>query len=239
MSKKSLIVILGSILVIVMVWFVYQKVTDDTYEGMSIIPEQHEDIPLFKGLKPTRNQYVMKGNHLEDIYGYYMSKLSQLGWKVEHEQSAWDDNDKENDWSGFYSEWRKDGFDGELWISAMYNHFDNRTEVIFDKTPINKSTSWIEEMPTNICIYEKINQDDCFVINDKFKIEKIKTLINKAIDLDKEKLPNTEKISAIDFGNIKIKVYYGTDEGIYFQSEKGLKIMKPEHEFFELTGLSH
>ncbi|MFD2806102.1 hypothetical protein ACFSYB_14770 [Litchfieldia salsa] len=32
--------------------FVYQEVTDETYKGMSIIPEQHEDIPVFSGLEP-------------------------------------------------------------------------------------------------------------------------------------------------------------------------------------------
>lgn len=225
-------------ILIAMGWLTYQKVIDDTYEGMSIIPEQHKDIPLFKGLKPTDHEYVIKGNHWKDIYDFYMSKLPSLGWKVEYVQSALDDNDYKNDWSGFYSRWRKEGFDGELWILASYNQFDEETEVIFDKTPIYKSTYWIEELPNNICIYENLNAEKCFEIADKSKVEKIKALINKAIDLDKEELPNREKISVIDFGKMEVKVYYGNDKEIYFQSEKGIKIMKPEPEFFELTNLS-
>jgi nucleoid DNA-binding protein len=167
-----------------------------------------------------------------------MSKLPSLGWKVEYVQSALDDNDYKNDWSGFYFRWRKEGFDGELWILASYNQFDEETEVIFDKTPIYKSTYWIEELQNNICIYENLNAEKCFEIADKSKVEKIKALINKAIDLDKEELPNREKISVIDFGKMEVKVYYGNDKEIYFQSEKGIKIMKPEPEFFELTNLS-
>jgi hypothetical protein len=237
-SRKSLLLSVGIAILIAMSWFAYHKVTDDTYEGMSIIPEQHKDIPLFEDLKPTDHNYVIKGYHWEEIYDFYMSKLPSLGWKVEHAQSALDDNDVENDWSGFYSRWRKEGFDGELWISANYNQIDEKTEVTFDKTPIYKSTSWIEELPNNICIYETLNQEGCFVIDDKTKVEGIKTLINKAMDWDDKKLPNREKTSVIDFGNIEIKVYYGNDKEIYFQSKKGMKIMKPEHEFFELTNLS-
>ncbi|WP_156290991.1 hypothetical protein [Oceanobacillus salinisoli] len=238
MSKKSLILYSCFTIIIAVGWFSYQKATDDTYEGMTIIPEQHKDIPLFDGLKPTDHKYVIKGNHWEDIYDFYMSKLPSLGWKVEHEESALDDSDHENDWSGFYSRWRKENFDGELGISVNYNQFDEETEVIFDKTPIYKSTSWVKESPNNICIYETLNQEGCFVIDDKSKVEEIKTLINKAVDWEKEELPNREKTSIIDFGNMEIKVYYGNDKEIYFQSKKGIKVMKPEPEFFELTSLS-
>ncbi|PFA69768.1 hypothetical protein CN378_03100 [Bacillus sp. AFS015802] len=238
MSRKNLLLSVGVAIIISMSWFAYHKITDDTYKGMSIIPEQHEDIPLYKGLKPTRSQYVIKGNRWEDIYGFYMNKLPSLGWKIEYVQSGLDDNDVENDWSGFSSRWRKEGFDGELWISSNYNQFDEETEVIFDKTPIYQSTSWIEELPNSICIYETLHQEDCVVIDDKTNLKGIKTLINKAIDWNDEKLPNREKSSVIEFGNLDIKVYYGNDKEIYFQSQKGTKIMKPEPEFFELTNLS-
>ncbi|MBM6618076.1 hypothetical protein [Bacillus suaedaesalsae] len=92
MSKK-LLLYSCIVIFIIAIWLMYLQITDDTYEGMSIIPEQHNDIPLFKGLKPTSHQYVMKGNHWEDIYEFYMGKLPSLGWKVEYEQSALDDTD--------------------------------------------------------------------------------------------------------------------------------------------------
>ncbi|MDQ0882069.1 hypothetical protein [Peribacillus sp. V2I11] len=238
MNKNDFLLLGSVVLLLFLGWFAYQKATDDTYEGMSIIPEQHRDIPLFEGLKPTRSHYVIKGNRWEDIYNFYMNKLPKLGWKVEYEQSALDDNDDENDWSGFHSRWRKEGFDGELWISASYNQYDYETELLFDKTPIYKSTSWIEDLPDNICIYETLKDEKCFELNDKSKIKEIKSLINKAIDWDKEELPQMERTSVIDFGNLEIKVHYGSDKEIYFQSEKGIKIKKPESEFFELTNLS-
>jgi len=63
-----------------------------------------------------------------------LEELPKHGWKVVYVDSAANDDDSENDWSGFYTRWRKEGFDGELWISAHYNQFANQTEVIFDRT---------------------------------------------------------------------------------------------------------
>jgi hypothetical protein len=113
--------------------FEYLKLTDDTYEGMSIIPEEHDDIPLYDGLEPTRSHYVIEGNHWKDIYNFYFEKLPELGWKNEYVQTALDDNDPENDeWAGFYSRWTKVGFNGKLSIGSSYNKFDTQTEVNFD-----------------------------------------------------------------------------------------------------------
>ncbi|MBM6618822.1 hypothetical protein [Bacillus suaedaesalsae] len=238
MSKKNILLFSGILIFIIVVSLMYLKITDDTYEGMSIIPEQHKDIPLFDGLKPTNHQYVMKGNHWEDIYEFYMEKLPTLGWKVEYQQSALDDTDTENDWSGFHSSWRKEGFDGELWIGASYNQYEEKTEVIFDKNPIYTSTPWIEEIPERICVYEVVNSKNCLEINDKSNINELMVLINSSNDWDEEEIPKREKTSVIDFGIIDIKVFYGDDEEIYFQSDKGIKIMKPEGEFFQLTKLT-
>ncbi|MBM7585660.1 hypothetical protein JOC86_002202 [Bacillus pakistanensis] len=217
-------------------WFAYQQITNDTHEGMSIIPEHHKDIPLFEGLKPTEHQYVVKGNKWNDIYNFYLKELPALGWKVEYEDSALNDGDTENDWSGFYSRWRKEGFDGELWISANYNEFEEQTEVIFDKTSLYNSTTWIEDAPESICIYQNQNDEKCSEIEEKSKIEKIVRFINDAIDWDKEVL-SREKTSVIELGNIEIKVFYENDKEIYFQSEKGTKMMKPDPDFFKLTNL--
>ncbi len=203
---------------------------------MSIIPEQHKDIPLFDGLKLTRNQYVLKGNKWINIYDFYLNELPDLGWKIKYEDSALNDDDSKNDWSGFNFRWRKEGFDGELWISASYNQFEEQTEVIFDKTPIYTSTTWIEDFPESIYIYQYPNDENCSEIEGKVKIEQIVMFINTAIDWDKEILPR-KKTSVIDLGNTKITVYNGSDKEIYFQSGKGTKMMKPDPDFFKLTNL--
>ncbi|WP_077304574.1 hypothetical protein [Terribacillus halophilus] len=49
-------------MVIVIAIYAYERATDDTYAGMSIIPEEHEDIPLFEGLEPTRSDYEIDGD---------------------------------------------------------------------------------------------------------------------------------------------------------------------------------
>ena len=135
MNKKSLFLYGCMAILIIGVWFAYQKITDDTYEGMSIIPKHHKDIPLYEGLKPTDSVYVIEGNKWSDVYSFYIHELPRLGWKVEYEDSALNDNKSDSDWAGFNSRWIKEGFEGELWISAHFNKYEEKTEVIFDKTP--------------------------------------------------------------------------------------------------------
>lgn len=230
---------LGLIMVLLVVgsWFVYIKMTDDTYEGMSIIPEQHDDIPLIEGMEPTRTHYVIKGDRWEDVYDFYFEKLPDLGWKNEYYHSALGDLDQENDWGGFDSRWTKKGFEGVLNISASYSKFDDQTKVMFDQYPIFHSSTWIDEVPESICVYEGTANQDCKVIKDKAKILKIADYINDAIDWKEEALTN-KKVSIIDFGDISINVLYEKEKGIYLESEKGLKFMKPEPEFLELMDLS-
>jgi hypothetical protein len=231
--------VLGFVVVLaIMGWFAYQKNTDDTHEGMSIIPEQHKDIPLYDGLKPTNHRYVIKGNHWKEIYDFYLQQLPSHNWNIVYEGTTLNDNDTHIDrvW-GFNSRWRKEGFDGELWIWANYNQLEDQTEVVFDKTPIYNSTTWIQNVPSSICVYQSADDGKCNEINDKLKIEGIVSLINNAIEWKEERLPR-DKTSVIDFGTINVKVQYGSDKEIYFVSEIGTKLMKPEPEFFELTSLS-
>jgi hypothetical protein len=239
MQKRRLFYGCIALLVIVIgivSWISYHKIQDDKYKGMSIIPEKHKDIPLYKGLKPTQNDYIIKGNKWREIYSFYLDKLPSLGWKVEYQGSALDNNTKNDDWGGFLSRWTKEGFDGVLWISSSYNKSDKVTEVIFDKTPIYNSTSWIKEVPKKICIYQNANDNKCTKIYDKNKIKKIVDFINTAFDWNKQVSPRKE-ISVMSVGNIDIKVLYEKDKEVYLMSNKGIKIMKPDPEFFKLTNL--
>ncbi|MFD0824663.1 hypothetical protein ACT8ZR_03235 [Neobacillus sp. M.A.Huq-85] len=153
-------------------WYGYQKMNDHTYEGMSIIPEQHDDIPLFEGLEPTENQYVIDGDHWKDLYDFYFKKLPKLGWKNEYVQSALDDHDPENDWGGFDSRWTKKGFKGELTINASYNKTNQQTQVIFDQTPIYQSSTWINKVPESICLYKSSTSSDCIILKIKLRFIK-------------------------------------------------------------------
>jgi len=233
MKKKWTIFGVIVLLLFIICWFSYQKITDDTYKGMSIIPEERKDIPLFKGLEPTEHQYILKGNHWEDIYHFYMKELPGLGWQTEYIESALDDNESDNDWSGFMSRWRKEDFDGELWISAHYNQNEDQTEVMFDKTEILQSTSWIEDVPDSICIYQSPTAQNCTEIKDKSKIEQITRFINEAMDTNEEVDSRNETL-IIDFADIKVNVFYEGEKEIFLQSEKGTKLMKQEQEFLEL-----
>jgi hypothetical protein len=233
MTKKRTIFGVIVLLFIIICWFLYQKITDDTYKGMSIIPEEHKDIPLFKGLEPTEHQYIMKGNHWEDIYHFYMKELPGRGWQKENTESALDDNEVDNDWSGFMSRWRKEDFDGELWISAHYNQSEDQTEVMFDKTEILQTTTWIEDVPDSICIYQNPTAQNCTEIKDKSKIEQIIRFINEAMDTNEEVDSRNETL-IIDLNDSKVNVFYEDEKEIFLKSEKGTKLMKPEHEFLEL-----
>lgn len=107
---------------IVAAWLVFRQDPENPYEGMSIIPEQHHDIPLFEGLKLDNPRYVMKGNHWVDVYDFYHHQLPENGWKMVYQHSALLDDDAQNDETGgFQSRWRKEGFEDELWI---WGHYD-------------------------------------------------------------------------------------------------------------------
>lgn len=233
MKKKNWRIIGVVVILLIISGYSIQKLTDETYQGMSIIPEEHIDIPLFDGLEPTEHQYIMKDDHWRNIFYFYMEELPYLGWELAHVESALDDKHAENDWSGFRTRWRKDGFEGELWISAQYNETENQTEVMFDKTDIIHSTNWIHSAPESICIYQSAANQNCTKITDKSVIEQISSSINEAMDWNKE-VESRKNTLVIEYADIKINVLYEGDKGMYLQSEKGIKLMKPEQEFLDL-----
>ncbi|PLR78130.1 hypothetical protein CU633_06310 [Bacillus sp. V3-13] len=234
MKRNSWFILLFIAVIALTIWFFYLKVIDNRHAGMSIIPEQEDDIPLFEGLEPNEHDYVLAGNRVNDIYDFYERELPKNGWKVSQKPIL--EMNQDNHESSFYSQWKKSGFDGELSVSAHYNKQEGRTEVVFDKTPIHTFTTWITKIPDHICIYGNSPNEECTEINDKDTINEIVYFINHAIDWDK-KASSREKISEIDFGNLKVNVSFGADRAIYLQSDKGTKYMKPEREFLELLNI--
>ncbi|MGG1660704.1 hypothetical protein [Brevibacillus sp. NRS-1366] len=236
MKKGKWLTIVIVLVLVVVGGFIYQTATlkDETYSGMSIIPEKQEDIPLFKGLKPTEFHYEMQGDHWEDIYHFYQNELPKYGWTLTYQHAS--ENEDESV-SGFITRWRKPDVDWELSVRGSSFALSKQTEVVFDKHGILHSTTWIENVPDRICVSEKAGQDsDCVEITDKAKITEIVRMVNDAFDWKEEVTPRQNK-STLDFGDQKVSVLYESDQEIYFQSEKGTKLMKPEPEFFELTGL--
>ncbi|MCF6409388.1 hypothetical protein [Pseudalkalibacillus salsuginis] len=222
--EKRVAGLIAVVIVMFSGYFVYGKMADDTYEGMAIIPEENEDIPLYKGLVPNRNTYTIKGDHREDIYKYYLKELPVNGWILD--DAALDDND----WRGFRSTWIKNKFDGELHLSVSYNEHGNETEVIFDKTPRHTSTEWVKEVPGMVCIYENPDDRNCRKINNPESIKRIVHLLNSSLDWN-EAIGLREKMSLLMIGDLKVEVHYESDKEVYFRSHKGIKIMKPELEF--------
>ena len=214
-------------------WYGYEKMTDETYEGMSIIPEEHEDIPLYEGLEPKRSQYTMPGDKWQEIRSFYLETLPELGWRLEYEGSALEDSDPGNDWSGFMTSWRKEGFDGELQISGSYNTYEDETEIMFDKTSIIVQSAWLETAPDSVCIYRNGEDDGCAKTEDESIIRTLTSFINEGIDWQQE-ADLSEELAVIDFGDLEVKVAQPNGEDVFLQSSKGLKIMKPEPEFLSL-----
>jgi hypothetical protein len=237
MKKRNWLYLCLIVLLFTAGWYSYQTATDDTYEGMSIIPEEHKDIPLYPGLEPTRSEYVMEGDSWREVFAFYEKQLPKRGWILSNKGSALDDGDPENDWSGAYSEWTKEGFDGVLWISVSYNQGDKQTEVMFDHTPILHSATWIEKAPESLCIHADALRSDCEKVTDPDEIKAIIHFINNAYD-SKEKAPAQKKAGRIDFGTFDVYFNYKKDEEIIIWSEKGTKTMKPEPEFLALLKIS-
>ncbi|PWW28295.1 hypothetical protein DFO73_106111 [Cytobacillus oceanisediminis] len=244
MKHTKLLLLIALAVLLAAGGWVYKYVTNETYEGMSIIPEDHEDIPLFNGLEPRRNEYVIEGNQWEDIYTFYMKELPGKGWKLRHKGSAMDDNDPANDWGGFMSTWTKDGFEGELSLSAGYFQAENVTEVKFDQHIPPKITSWIDKPPARVCVYAKPSEENCTTIEDK-NIDNIVHFIDE-IAYDTSQFEQQKQYGIIEFLNdsgetyFSVKVHYSKEGQILFlESEKGEKEMKPEGEFFEWTKLEH
>jgi hypothetical protein len=237
MKKRNWLYLCFIVLLCTAGWYGYQKMTDDTYEGMSIIPEEHKDIPLYPGLEPQRNDYVMKGDSWREVAAFYEKQMPKHGWTLKMKHSSLDDKDPTNDWSGAFYDWTKKGFNGVLSISTGYNQMENVTDVMFDQTPILVSTTWIEDIPESICIHKDSLRSECEKVTDPDQIKAIVHFINDAFD-SKEKAPDDYKESRIDFGGLNVYIGYKEDELIYLWSEKGTKTMKPEPEFLSLTKIS-
>ncbi|MGM0750800.1 MAG: hypothetical protein ACQET6_02655 [Bacillota bacterium] len=232
-NKKWLYYLILTFLVILS-WYFYQRMTDRTYEGMTIIPEEHDDIPLYEGLEPTMSNYKMKGDHWMGIYDFYLEELPKLGWEVSELDSAIDEHAPENDWGGFYSSWRKVGFDGELSISSHFNQGEGYTEVIFDKHPIFYSSVWMEATPKSACVYVDTGNESCRTINDKETIQSLVDFINDGIDWDDQSTEPRSSKKTYLFDDLKVEVLYEGDKEIYIKSDKGIKVVKPESEFLKI-----
>lgn len=134
------------------------------------------------------------------------------------------------------SRWRKDGFDRELWIWASYNTLEDRTEVTYDKHPINTASTWIQEAPSQVCVSYATDLEDCNPITEQSRIAVLVSLINSAIDWEEAKEPRAHT-SIIELGKLEVKILYEGDQEIYLVSNNGTKLMKPEHELFEAAGI--
>lgn len=226
------------ILIILLVFgglFYFQKEKEEKYKGLSLIPEQTDDIPLYMGLEPASPVYKIKGEHWEDILQFYQKELPKNGWSLTMLQAS---TDSKEDGAGFNSSWEKEGTEWVLSISGAYFKGMDQTEVMFNMRELLTADKWVDTEVSEICINEQPERsEECFKMTDRQTIQQIVGLINGALAVDHEEIPYNGK-SVIDFDTITIDVYYDLEKGIYFVSEKGMKWMKPEIEFFELTRIS-
>jgi hypothetical protein len=215
--------------------YYFQKKQEERYDGLAIIPERTMDIPLYSGLKPASPVYTTEGDHWEEIKQFYEKELPENGWSLMMSQAS---TDHTEDGAGYNSFWEKENTPWILSIRAAYYKNSNQTEVVFDKRERMDADIWIDTEVSGICINEQPDRsDECFRMTDRQIIEQTIDLINSAIEADPQQGYYNGK-SMIDFGSITIDVYYDLEKGIYFVSDKGVKWMKPEKEFFELTRIS-
>ncbi|CAM4017866.1 hypothetical protein [Mesobacillus thioparans] len=223
------------ILLFAAIFVYFQHMRTEKYEGLDLIPERTEDIPLYSGLEADSPVYKIKGDHWDEILNFYEHALPQNGWNLIMKQAS---SDPAEDGAGFISNWEKEGRKWVLSISASYFRNTDQTEVTFDKTEPLKAAKWINSDVPEVCINEQPERsEDCFKMTDRKTIDRIGEMINQAPEAGGHQLFYKNK-STIEFGDLKIMVYYDLEKGIYFVSDKGTKWMKPEREFFELTRIS-
>lgn len=131
----------------------------------------------------------------------------------------------------FIQTWRKEGFDGELSLSASYNKAEKQTEVMFDKRNILDSTVWLKKNPEKIRIYQNDSEQDAVEITDKAAISEIVQFINNEAYDSKETTISRKYTKLMDLGNLKIKVYYEKEKTVFLQTENGIKEAKPDPSF--------
>lgn len=207
--------------------FLYQKATADTYEGMSVIAEQEKDIPLYEGLKPKRSNYVVDGNKEGDLLRYYLKVLPEIGWE-RRSVSKWVD--------GFEMSWVKDGFSGELYVNGHYEKEGDQTVLYFDQRAILTATTWVDHVPSSLCVENLSTSQPCITIKDKDRIQDILTFINEAPDT--ETVEKHEQTYRITIEDQSVNVYYKNDAFIYLESEQGIKRLKPDPAFLEAIGVN-
>ncbi|MBT2680967.1 hypothetical protein J7E38_18410 [Bacillus sp. ISL-35] len=223
------------VLLLAALLFYFQQIQKEKYEGLELIPERTEDIPLYSGLEADSPVYKINGDHWRQVMEFYEKELPQNGWSLIMQQASPDSNE---DGAGFISNWEKKGTDWVLSISGSYFKNMDQTEVTYDKRVPIKAMKWVESEVSEVCINEQPDRsEDCFKMTDRKIISQIGEMINEAPDAGSQQHLYREK-STIEFGGLTITVYYDLDEGIYFVSDKGTKWMKPEKEFFELTRIS-
>jgi hypothetical protein len=220
--KKAYLLWIALIILVVIGFIVYQKIKDDPYEGMSVIPEQRKDIGLYKKLELKDGHYVVKKNHLKEIHKFYLKNLQKSGWELEYDEVFK---------SGFMSRWTKPN-QGKLNISGGYSHNDNQTEVRFDLYFPPAATKWFSINPSKVEVMNA-NKVTKKIIKNKKQINQLINFIDKdAYDTKEQSLGDFFRYLKID--NLEIKIYYKKNNPIYFVSEKGTKMMKPEKEIIDL-----
>ncbi|MFF2879146.1 hypothetical protein ACFVR2_22900 [Gottfriedia sp. NPDC057991] len=222
MKKIHLLWLALIILIAVGGFIVYQKIQGDPHEGMSVIPEQRKDIGLYKKLELKDGHYVVKRNHLKEIHNFYLKDLQKSGWELEYDEVFQ---------SGFMSRWTKPN-QGKLNISGGYSHNDNQTEIRFDLYFPPAATTWFSIIPITVEVMNE-NKITEKLIKNKNKINQLINFINEDAYDTKEK-PLGELFRYLKIDDVEIKIYYKKNGPIFFVSEKGTKMMKPEKEIIDL-----
>lgn len=196
---------------------IYEKYPN-AHEGMSVIPENTDDIPLYKGLTPRDSDYVINGNKTKDIFDYYELNLEKNGWKTisskYHEQ-----------YQGFEQDWEKEG--EVLHLLSQYQEAEDETTVLFDKR--NAPNELISSYQ-KVCMI-KNEQEECLSEADA-------SLLVEQINLGAKigALPaSTQKISEILIKpmNLKVNFYSRLEDGnkyYYAVSKDGVLEMKPDED---------
>ncbi|MFZ3591794.1 hypothetical protein ACOI1C_21915 [Bacillus sp. DJP31] len=216
------------------IYFILSGATSqDVHSGMSIIPEETTDLPLYIGLRARSSDYIIKNDQHKEIYDFYLRELPLKGWKLI--------NSRIHKGLGFEQSWSKPSKKRELYILSTISDNQKETYVVFDENSIIQNDIWFIEVKT-IC-EEKNKSEICITIEDDPKAKKFIDFINANANLEESsiKFKDRELILNLTFNNINkesmnLDIYQRED--LYFLvSSKGVKEVGSEEEVLSFLSL--
>lgn len=116
-----------------------------------------------------------------------------------------------------------------------YNLLNDKERSVDQPMNTVTSTTWVEETPNQILVYDEKYENDFKEIDDSYSIEFILDMINnQSVDVDH--LETSNQVAYLDVDGFIINIHLIGDI-VYFQSEFGIKRLSSTSELLTILGI--